>query len=168
VEHYLKQTITHECAHLIAYNLYGSGISPHGVEWKGVMADLGVPALRCHEYDISNVQHKQKRNYKGYCKVCDKEINMTRKQVLEVWRFRSRCHGAEIKLDGNMVQYDKVAESVKVTVLSGTQIKAKEVIKLNVGKKSSIIIGLIRDELSISEGYARTLYYTLKNTIDKG
>ena len=53
-DHYIKQIIGHEVAHLIADSLYGNKIRPHGVEWQRVMNAFGLPADRCHEYDVSN------------------------------------------------------------------------------------------------------------------
>lgn len=53
-EHFLRQTVAHEVAHLIAHQLFGSGIRPHGREWQSIMQGLyGLPADRCHSYEIA-------------------------------------------------------------------------------------------------------------------
>ncbi|QLF94516.1 SprT family zinc-dependent metalloprotease [Pseudomonas sp. ABC1] len=52
-EHFLRQTVPHEVAHLIAHQLFGPGIKPHGEEWQQIM--LGVyelPPDRCHSYAV--------------------------------------------------------------------------------------------------------------------
>lgn len=52
-EDFLRQTVPHEAAHLLAHALYGERIRPHGKEWKGLMTGLfGLPALRCHDYQV--------------------------------------------------------------------------------------------------------------------
>ncbi|PAU87417.1 SprT family protein [Pseudomonas sp. WN033] len=50
---FLRQTVAHEVAHLIAHQLYGPRIKPHGREWQGLMTQLyGLPAQRCHTYQV--------------------------------------------------------------------------------------------------------------------
>lgn len=39
-------TTIHEIAHVIAYQKYGSGIKPHGREWKNTFQHLMLPLLR--------------------------------------------------------------------------------------------------------------------------
>ncbi len=52
-DHFLRQTVAHEVAHLVTYRLYGQQARPHGPEWRKVMAQLfGVAAARTHDYDI--------------------------------------------------------------------------------------------------------------------
>jgi SprT protein len=50
---FLRQTVAHEVAHLIAFTVFGPRIQPHGAEWQQIM--LGVyqlPPLRCHSYAV--------------------------------------------------------------------------------------------------------------------
>lgn len=54
---FLKQTVAHEVAHLIARQLFGLKIQPHGAEWQLIMR--GVYQLlpqRCHSYAIERRQ----------------------------------------------------------------------------------------------------------------
>lgn len=53
--HYSIQTIGHEVAHLIQRWVYGNKCDPHGIQWKEVMVNFGLPPKRCHSYDTSNV-----------------------------------------------------------------------------------------------------------------
>lgn len=53
-EHFLQQTVAHEVAHLVAHQLYGGQIRPHGEEWQLIMR--GVYELmpdRCHSYEVA-------------------------------------------------------------------------------------------------------------------
>ncbi|MFT7186205.1 MAG: SprT protein [Pseudohongiellaceae bacterium] len=39
-ETFIDQVVPHECAHLVAYALFGMKIKPHGSEWKAIMVNL--------------------------------------------------------------------------------------------------------------------------------
>lgn len=54
VEDFLRQTVRHEVAHLAAHKKFGHAIKPHGNEWGSCCWYLGIPATRCHNYDIGN------------------------------------------------------------------------------------------------------------------
>lgn len=49
-EDYLNQTVPHEVAHYIQWELYGHDVDPHGREWKSIMIRFGVKPKRCHNY----------------------------------------------------------------------------------------------------------------------
>jgi len=67
-DNYVKQTIGHEVAHLIAYALHPTQrIKPHGNEWQRVMSAFGLPADRCHQYDVSNAKARQTTQYTYSC-----------------------------------------------------------------------------------------------------
>lgn len=55
-EDMINQTVPHEVAHLIAYRVFmlgrGIRIKPHGWEWRSVCGVLGIPATRCHSYEV--------------------------------------------------------------------------------------------------------------------
>ena len=54
-EDFVARTPGHEVAHLAAFRGYGY-IEPHGREWAAMMAVLGQPAIRCHNYDTAIVR----------------------------------------------------------------------------------------------------------------
>ena len=69
-EDFIKQTVPHEVAHLIAGTVFPKIIrrmvegriikgSPHGKEWATIMRMLGANPNRCHNYDISSVVRKR-------------------------------------------------------------------------------------------------------------
>lgn len=69
-EHYLKQTVPHEIAHLLSVELYGyTKGKGHGVYWKSVMINcFNLEPLRCHSYDVSEVRvRKVDRHYIYQC-----------------------------------------------------------------------------------------------------
>ena len=50
---FLRQTVAHEVAHLIAHAVFGARIQPHGAQWQQIMQGVyQLPPLRCHNYAI--------------------------------------------------------------------------------------------------------------------
>ena len=50
---FLKQTVAHEVAHLVAHQLFGPGIQAHGEEWQLIMRGAyELPPHRCHSYAV--------------------------------------------------------------------------------------------------------------------
>jgi SprT protein len=70
LDHFIRQTVGHELAHLIAHFVYPNLRQAHGAEWKQVMHFIGLTADRCHSYDTENaaVRQKQKFQYKCGCR----------------------------------------------------------------------------------------------------
>jgi SprT protein len=58
---FLANTPGHEAAHLIAHQLYGSNIKPHGTQWKRIMRFLNQEPERTHEY-ILETEYKYQCN----------------------------------------------------------------------------------------------------------
>ncbi|MEX6502654.1 SprT family zinc-dependent metalloprotease [Pseudomonas zhanjiangensis] len=54
---FLRQTVAHEVAHLVAHQLFGLHIQPHGEEWQLIMRGVyELPPLRCHSYAVQRRQ----------------------------------------------------------------------------------------------------------------
>jgi len=51
-ESFISNTPGHEAAHLIARQVFGNNIKPHGVVWKHVMKEIGQNPTRCHTYEV--------------------------------------------------------------------------------------------------------------------
>ena len=74
-DHFLTQTVAHEVAHLLAYELFGSRIQAHGKEWQAIMVKVfHLPADRCHTYDTSQSSRKQ---WLYRCRCSDKTIALS-------------------------------------------------------------------------------------------
>ncbi|MEW9046593.1 MAG: SprT family zinc-dependent metalloprotease [Stutzerimonas stutzeri] len=74
-EHFLRQTVAHEVAHLVAHQMFGARIQPHGEEWQLIM--LGVyelPPDRCHTYAI---RRRVGTRYVYRCSCADQEFAFT-------------------------------------------------------------------------------------------
>lgn len=74
-EHFLRQTVAHEVAHLIAHQLFGATIQPHGEEWQLIMR--GVYELmpdRCHTYEV---QRRQTTRYIYQCPCPESDFPFT-------------------------------------------------------------------------------------------
>jgi SprT protein len=99
VEHYIKQTLGHEYAHLITDNLWLSNLiskpTAHGREWKKVMRQLKLKPSRCHSYDISNAGGKKQRQWKYHCK-CPKPMTVSttiHNRIKKGRKYRcNKCH----------------------------------------------------------------------------
>lgn len=63
---FMALTLPHEVAHWIVFR-WRPGASPHGVEWRQVMAWLGAPAQRCHDFDVTRARLKTGRRYAYRC-----------------------------------------------------------------------------------------------------
>ncbi|HEY6611543.1 MAG TPA: SprT family zinc-dependent metalloprotease [Pseudomonas sp.] len=85
-EHFLRQTVAHEVAHLVAHQRFGAGIRPHGSEWQQVMLKVySLPAERCHTYEVK----RRQRPYLYRCQCPDGEFPFTPQRHALVLRGRS-------------------------------------------------------------------------------
>lgn len=55
------ETAAHEAAHLIAHHVFGTGIRPHGREWRSVMRSLGRNADRTHGINTAGLVRRRRR-----------------------------------------------------------------------------------------------------------
>ncbi|MDR1876036.1 MAG: SprT-like domain-containing protein [Flavobacteriaceae bacterium] len=58
-------TLTHEIAHLIAFDLYSTKISPHGKEWKEVFSKMILESLEVYEEELKVILLDYARNPKA-------------------------------------------------------------------------------------------------------
>jgi len=116
LDHFVKQTVAHEVAHLVDHAVYDSlsvkfcsytgkrkKRQPHGRNWKRVMAVLGVPADRCHSYDVTNSQQRKSNTFDYKCLGCGKVLSMgkirhNRQQTGQ--QSYSHCRGNKLEYVG--------------------------------------------------------------------
>ena len=103
VEHYIKQTLGHEYAHLITDNLWLSDLiskpTAHGREWKKVMRRLKLKPDRCHSYDTANAGGKRQRKWEYHCK-CSKPMTISttiHNRIKKGRKYRCQKCGTQIK-----------------------------------------------------------------------
>jgi SprT protein len=66
-EDFLTATVPHETAHLVTVRLFGTGVKPHGREWRAVMRLFGAEPRRCHDYDVEGLQARRIRRFSYRC-----------------------------------------------------------------------------------------------------
>jgi SprT protein len=64
--------VAHEVAHLIAHQLFGERIQPHGEEWQLIMRGVyELPPDRCHTYAV---KRRQVTRYIYRCPCADSDF----------------------------------------------------------------------------------------------
>ena len=102
-DHYIKQTIGHEFAHLVAYKaLRHKG---HGRSWSRVMRKFNLFPDRCHDYDLTPAR-VVKRQYLYECDKCGKEFTLTairhNKMMKGNQRYRHSTDGGQLVYKGKV------------------------------------------------------------------
>jgi SprT protein len=64
-EDFIADTVVHEFAHLVAYQLAGD--KGHGQAWKQVMIAFGVNPTRCHSYEVPKRAKSNTTQFKCAC-----------------------------------------------------------------------------------------------------
>ncbi len=75
---FLQRTIPHEVAHLVAYQVHGIRIKPHGNEWKSIMELFAADSSRCHSYDVSKLKTRQYRRFLYQCSCRSHQLSSIR------------------------------------------------------------------------------------------
>lgn len=97
VDIFLKDTIVHEWAHIVAHALHrGTYIKPHGPEWQRVMRELGVPPTRCHRMDTTHARVHKLYDYRCKCK--EYKLTSIRHGYAQSGRYSYRCPKCNNKL----------------------------------------------------------------------
>lgn len=77
-EEFLARTIPHETAHVVAFNMFGPRVQPHGREWQAIMGLFDASPERCHRYDVQGLQTRRLRRYRYRCDCCTHELTSIR------------------------------------------------------------------------------------------
>jgi SprT protein len=161
IEHFIAQTVTHEVAHLIAFNVYCD--KGHGSWWKHVMRALGVTADRCHRYDVTNSRTRTITKYEYFCgcktyQVGGKIHNKIQQGATYTCRL---CKGAlHTKKQHKEVS---VASAPIVPVITNTKKSNKQIVKELIESNSSLskqeLVELIMKTLDVKKDNAGTYIY---------
>lgn len=105
-EHMLRQTIPHEVAHIFVYQVW-PGVSGHGNEWRSVMRSLGLPATRCHQYEVTKARKREKmtRQFIFTCACREHKLTKIRYRRIMQENKSYRC-----KLCGTILEFDRIGE----------------------------------------------------------
>ncbi len=95
---FIRDTVPHELAHLIAFAQYGGRIRPHGEEWRHLMRLLGRPATVCHDYEVKPA--RQLRRFDYHCGCRPHQLSSIRhRRCLQGMRYLCRHCGGELRAD---------------------------------------------------------------------
>jgi len=102
-EENLSDTVPHEVAHFIVYELYGTrGIKPHGPEWQEVMEVFGADQGVTFDLDLEGIPQRQQRTHAYRCDCRVHEVSSTRhNRVLQgVGTYSCRVCGSDLFYTG--------------------------------------------------------------------
>lgn len=67
-QEFIDQVVPHECAHLVAFSVYGTQIKPHGREWKSVMREVyGLEPAVTHQFEVQSARDIKRYSYACAC-----------------------------------------------------------------------------------------------------
>jgi SprT protein len=92
---FLAQTVPHECAHLVAFALFGRAIRPHGPEWQDVMRHFGAEPRRCHDFAVDDLRVRRLRRFDYHCVCRTHQLTSTRHRRAQAGQtyFCVACRG---------------------------------------------------------------------------
>ena len=102
-EENLRDTVPHEVAHFIVYELYGTrGIKPHGRQWRAVMEHFGADQGVTFDLELECVPQRQQRTHPYRCGCRLHEVSSTRhnRVQLGVGSYRCRLCGSDLAYVG--------------------------------------------------------------------
>lgn len=91
-EHNLAHTVPHEVAHYAVYRHWGRRkVRPHGVEWRWLMEQFGVPAEVTFNLDLSGVPQRRQRRHRYRCACRDHAVSSVRHNRMQRGEASYRC-----------------------------------------------------------------------------
>ena len=92
----LRVTLTHEYAHLLAFQRHGRKGAGHGKHWRQAMVDLGLEPAVQHTYPVQRNAKRQSVVYR--CLKCGSKLQRARRLPGRKRYVHARCGGA-LKLE---------------------------------------------------------------------
>lgn len=101
------QTIPHEVAHLVAFQLYGKG-EGHGPRWQAIMTDcFGLAPDRCHRMDTTQ---SSPRPHQYRCRCRTFQLSKRMHSSISSGRFRI-CNSCKGRLDFVRMEQVEIAKA---------------------------------------------------------
>ena len=75
---FIQRTVPHEVAHLVARELHGPAIKPHGNEWREIMAFFGADSSRCHNFAVPEQGRRRMRYFPYRCGCQEHQLSAIR------------------------------------------------------------------------------------------
>lgn len=89
---FIDQVVPHECAHLVAFSVYGTKIKPHGQEWKSVMMDVyGLDPVVTHQFEVRPARNVQQFIYACACDEKEHPLSSIRHNKIVKGKARYVC-----------------------------------------------------------------------------
>lgn len=94
----LHNTVAHEVAHYIVYQLYGRRVQPHGAQWRRVMLDFKRdPSVYCN-YDLQGIPVKKYQHIEYHCQCGVHKLTKIRhNRILKGARYYCKKCGKTLK-----------------------------------------------------------------------
>lgn len=93
---YFQDTIPHEVAHIVAWEIFGWRIADHGREWRTVMAWFGAEITVYHHYR-DNSRHQVHQTYAYRCKCRTVQVSAaTHREMEKGETFRCKSCGGTL------------------------------------------------------------------------
>lgn len=112
-ESLVREVVGHEVAHAAAVELHGSGVRPHGPEWKALMSAAGLePRVRLPAVDLGRLPARARRArvvWEHRCPVC--QMQRLAGRPVRQWRCAA-CR--EAGLNGALVITRTTAERARL------------------------------------------------------
>ncbi len=102
-EENLADTVPHEVAHYIVYEVFGHrGIKPHGEEWRMLMTAFGAEPRATFHLELEGIPHRRQRTHPYRCTCRDHEVSTTRhnRMLRGTGRYHCRYCDAELVYAG--------------------------------------------------------------------
>jgi SprT protein len=97
-EGFLARTVPHEVAHVLAWRLYGTGLRPHGPEWKALMAHFCAEPSRCHPFDTGGTRTRHLARHAYHCDCREHALTSIRhNRILRGQQYLCRRCGATLR-----------------------------------------------------------------------
>lgn len=110
VDDFLDNTIPHELSHLIAHQLYGDKIRPHGREWRSVMRALGCEPSTYHSMDVlMSYLHKYGEAYLYRCDCSEHPLKpMQHEEIIKGRAMSCKACNSDLVFEERVDRNDRI------------------------------------------------------------